>query len=188
MPIKHHSASTIRTALWITLFSIMGATACSTPSTPTESKTAPAPSATPVLTTQGYGDIRFGDKMSQIPESVRASMKRPIPKDERECTFIEFTQYPNILFMLENDTFTRADMRGNIPNDLKLLIGMSSEEVLRRYPQAVVTQHKYVETGHYLTIWAPDKRSAFVLEEENGRITQIRSGLEPSVSYVEGCS
>lgn len=90
--------------------------------------------------------------------------------------------------MVENDVITRADLRQNLPNSLNVTFNMSSAEILKRHPNAVVTKHKYDEAGHYLTLSAPDRRSAFVLEESKGRITEIRSGLLPSVKYVEGCA
>jgi len=119
---------------------------------------------------------------------LRTDIKRPIPAEERGCSYVEFKRYPDVAFMVENDIITRADLSKTQPNSLGASFGMTSAEILKRHPNAVVTKHKYDEAGHYLTLSAPDRRSAFVLEESKGRITEIRSGLLPSVKYVEGCA
>ena len=167
--------------------SIIGLAACTTGSQYPSAQTQPIPAA-PTLSMQGYGEIQFGEKLSQLPQALRDSMKQPIAPEERGCAYVAFTRYPNILFMVENDVITRADLRQNLPNSLNVTFNMSSAEVLKRHPSAVITEHKYDEAGHYLTLSAPDRRSAFVLEESKGRITEIRSGLLPSVKYVEGCA
>ena len=167
--------------------SIIGLAACMTGSQYPSAQTQPIPAA-PTLSMQGYGDIQFGEKLSQLPQALRDSMKQPIAPEERGCAYVAFTRYPNILFMVENDVITRADLRQSLPNSLNVTFNMSSAEVLKRHPSAVITEHKYDETGHYLTVSAPDRRTAFVLEESKGRITAIRAGLNPSVNYVEGCS
>ena len=167
--------------------SIIGLAACTTGSQYPSAQTQPIPAA-PTLSMQGYGEIQFGEKLSQLPQALRDSMKQPIAPEERECAYVAFARYPNILFMVENDVITRADLRQSLPNSLNVTFNMSSAEVLKRHPSAVITEHKYDETGHYLTVSAPDRRTAFVLEESKGRITAIRAGLNPSVNYVEGCS
>ena len=167
--------------------SIIGLAACTTGSQYPSAQTQPIPAA-PTLSMQGYGEIQFGEKLSQLPQALRDSMKQPIAPEERECAYVAFARYPNILFMVENDVITRADLRQSLPNSLNVSFNMSSAEVLKRHPSAVITEHKYDETGHYLTVSAPDRRTAFVLEESKGRITAIRAGLNPSVNYVEGCS
>lgn len=167
--------------------SIIGLAACTTGSQYPSAQTQPIPAA-PTLSMQGYGEIQFGEKLSQLPQALRDSMKQPIAPEERECAYVAFARYPNILFMVENDVITRADLRQSLPNSLNVTFNMSSAEVLKRHPSAVITEHKYDKTGHYLTVSAPDRRTAFVLEESKGRITAIRAGLNPSVNYVEGCS
>ena len=167
--------------------SIIGLAACTTGSQYPSAQTQPIPAA-PTLSMQGYGEIQFGEKLSQLPQALRDSMKQPIATEELECAYVAFARYPNILFMVENDVITRADLRQSLPNSLNVTFNMSSAEVLKRHPSVVITEHKYDETGHYLTVSAPDRRTAFVLEESKGRITAIRAGLNPSVNYVEGCS
>ena len=161
------------------------------PSKPTATQsTTPPPKtiATPMLSTSGYGAIRFGGQLNQLPQDIRASLKHPIDPAEFECTFVEFKRYPNVIFMVESGIITRADLLKNQPNSLDATFNMSSAKLRSRYPNMQVSQHEYEEKGHYLTLPTANKKSAFVLEEVKGRITAIRAGLQPSVSYVEGCA
>lgn len=190
-----HSTRT-RIAQTILLGSALGIIGCSTPPqhatsipAPRTEPTAPKNTASPLaLSTSGYGAIRFGSKLNQLPADILSTLKHPIDPDEFECTYVEFKRYPNVAFMVESGIITRADLLKNQPNTLGATLGMSSTQIRKRYPSMVVTQHEYEEKGHYLTFSTPNKKSAFVLEEVLGRITAIRAGLQPSVSYVEGCA
>ena len=158
-------------------------------SEPTAQSTTPPPKtvAAPMLSTSGYGAIRFGGKLNQLPQDIRASLKHSIDPAEFECTFVEFKRYPNVMFMVESGIITRADLLKNQPNSLDATFNMSSAKLRSRHPNMQVSQHEYEEKGHYLTFPTANKKSAFVLEEVKGRITAIRAGLQPSVSYPEGC-
>lgn len=138
------------------------------------------------LTDQSYGIIQFGSKLIEIEATLGEKAKGET--GDLGCDFVTFKKYPGIKFMIEDGVVTRADIMDiSISNNLKIKIGMALNEVKKRYPNVTITPHQYDPTGHYLIFKSEDKKRAIVFEESDGKITDARAGLEPSVEYVEGC-
>lgn len=90
--------------------------------------------------------------------------------------------------MVENGILTRADLTdSSIRNAPGIKMGTTLDEVKRRYLKVIVEPHKYDPTGHYVIFKSKDGKRAIVFEEGDGRITDVRGGLEPAVESVEGC-
>jgi hypothetical protein len=145
----------------------------------------------------GYGPAAFlGNE-----ESVRQSFGRPMAaKPEKlepgACYYLR-AETPQakgygIRFMFEGDKFVRYDVDdASIVAPGGLVVGMSADAVLAAFPGQVESQpHKYVEGGKVFIV-APesggDARLMFEIDA-TGHITQWRMGVQPQVSYVEGCS
>jgi hypothetical protein len=60
-------------------------------------------------------------------------------------------------------------------------------DLQKRHPTMVVEPHQYDPGGHYLTFATRGGKAAIVMEEADGKVTNIRGGLIPAVQYVEGC-
>ncbi len=138
----------------------------------------------PVLTFEGYGAIRFG---MSVPEARQAAGGKAHDLASQECHYATFSRYTHARFMVEAGRITRVETDKAAVNALGLKIGMTLEEVRRRYPDASITAHKYDEHGHYLFFASPSGTTAIVAEESAGRVTRVRAGLLPAVQYVEGC-
>lgn len=137
-----------------------------------------------LLSPQGYGPIQFGMKIEAAEAAVKQSVTGKYSRSG--CDYVQFKQYPNLRFMIEDGVVTRADAKKGVKNSANIQAGMSLKQVKKMYPQAVIEPHKYDDEGHYVILSAPGNR-AIVLEESKGKITDIRAGLKPSVEYVEGC-
>ncbi|NML60888.1 hypothetical protein HHL21_07275 [Massilia sp. RP-1-19] len=159
--------------------------ACKEPP-PAEAAPRAAASASPVLSTQGYGPVRFGAKLSDM-EQLLGEKSQPPGVQDPACSSIRFDKLPGVRFMVENGVLTRADADAGLPNELGLAVGDTLEQAKKKHPAIVIGPHKYVPDGHYLTVRGADARTAIVMEDDGKRITKIRAGLEPAVSYVEGC-
>lgn len=171
--------------LILTMIALLTLAACKEP--PPVDAAPPAPvSSNPVLSTQGYGQVRFGAKLSDVEQTLGEQGKPP-GKKEPACSSVRFDQLPGVRFMVENGVVTRADADGGTPNELGLAVGDTLDQARKKHPAIVIGPHKYVPAGHYLTVRGADAKSAIVMEEDGQRITKIRAGLEPAVSYVEGC-
>jgi len=139
-----------------------------------------------VLTDQSYGIVRFGSKLVEVEKKLGERAKGQT--GDQGCDFVTFKRYPGIKFMVEKGILTRADVTdSSIPNSLGIKIGTTLDEVKRRYPKVIVEPHQYDPTGHYVIFKSKDRKRAIVFEEGDGRITDVRAGLEPSAEYVEGC-
>jgi hypothetical protein len=139
----------------------------------------------PLLTSHRYGAIDFGVALADAEAKLQ---QKAGPKIEGEgCNYVTFAMYPDIRFMVENGIVTRADAGPSIANTTGFSIGANSADLKAANPQIRVEPHKYEPTGSYLILSSFDSKSALVFEENNGVITQVRGGVEPSVQYVEGC-
>lgn len=67
-----------------------------------------------------------------------------------------------------------------------IAVGASFVEVKAKYPAATVEPHKYVPGGHYLTLKNPDGSKAVLLEEADGKITEIRAGTSALGAIYRG--
>lgn len=146
----------------------------------------PGCSKGPILSDKSYGIVTFGVNLVEVKRKLRENPGKNT--GETECYYITLDAYPHIKFMVENGIITRADIVSDgVSNSLGVKMGDQFTEVQRRFPAAQLRPHKYEPTGHYLIFKSSDERRAIVLEALDGRITNIRGGLEPSVEYVEGC-
>jgi hypothetical protein len=139
-----------------------------------------------VLTDQSYGVVRFGSKLLEVEKKLAEKAKGHT--GDQGCDFVTFKKYPGVKFMVEKGVVTRADVTdSSIPNSLGIKNGTTLDEVKRIYPKVIVEPHQYDPTGHYLIFKSKDGKRAIVFEEGDGKITDVRAGMEPSVEYVEGC-
>lgn len=138
-----------------------------------------------ILSPRGYGNIQFGTKLTDVESRLKESAE---PRNrEFDCAFVQFKKHPGVRFMVENGIVTRADVAPNIPNSSGVRVGTRLSEVKRRFPEVKVEPHKYDEHGHYLSLPTADGKAALLFEEGDGRVTDVRAGLFPSVAFVEGC-
>lgn len=144
-----------------------------------------ATAAGQTLSPDGYGKIRFGDRLATAEKRL-GQRAMPRPRD-RACSMVRFKRYPRVSFMVEQGRITRADARTIVPNSAGVTPGMQVEEVLRRHPQARTGPHKYDPDGKYL-ILRKGTGKALVFETSKNRLKKVRAGLKPAVDYVEGCS
>ncbi len=137
------------------------------------------------LSPDGYGKIRFGDRLVTAEKRL-GQRATPRPR-ERACSIVRFKRYPRVSFMVEQGRITRADAKTVVPNSAGVTAAMQPEEVLRRHPHARLEPHKYDEDGKYL-ILRKGTGKALIFETSKNKLKRVRAGLKPAVDYVEGCS
>ncbi|NML63474.1 hypothetical protein HHL21_20765 [Massilia sp. RP-1-19] len=166
-----------------------GTPASTTPVTPVADTPAGASAgriARPVLSAQGYGPVRFGDKLSAVEQKLEEKSV-PLGENDPACSSVRFNQVPGARFMVEKGIVTRADADAGTPNELGLAVGDTLAQAKKKYPAIEVGPHKYLPAGHYLSVRSDSPKAAIIMEEDGKHITKIRAGLEPAVSYVEVC-
>lgn len=144
-----------------------------------------SPANAETLSPQGYGQIKFGTKIEIVEKQLKQAASPQ--KREFDCDFVKFEKYPGLVFMVEEGVITRADAEKTIKNSAGVAVGSTLRQVKRAHPNIRTEPHKYDDNGHYLILSTTDNRSALVFEESNGKVTEVRAGIKPSVEYVEGC-
>ena len=137
------------------------------------------------LSPHGYGLIRFGQSLKHAETILN---EHPIIFDPAEsCTYVEFLKYRNVRFMVEDGVITRADVTAAVQNTSGIKVGMSIAKAKHIQPRLKVKPHHYDPEGYYLTLSSQRSRFALVFETDKFKITDVRGGMKPSVTYVEGC-
>lgn len=143
--------------------------------------------AGPTLSATSYGAIRFSERVEIVEKRLQERVPPPINAEEAHCRLFEFKAYPQMIFMIEDGVITRAGTSAPIPTSIGMTVGSSVKTIRRNFPGVKIEPHAYDPAGHYLTLKTENQKAAIVMEESGGRITEIRGGLIPSVTYVEGC-
>lgn len=163
------------------------AAAARAPAPVPEPAPSPAPASTPApitLTAESIGPVRFGMTLAEAEAAVKEKAGgKPTP----DCTYVRFKALPDVHLMVENGLVMRADIKGSVANTTGFKAGDDPGAVRARYPNAGISPHKYVEGGHDIRIPAKGD-AALIFEDDGKKITSVRGGKEPNVSYVEGCS
>jgi hypothetical protein len=136
------------------------------------------------LSPDGYGDIRFGDRLDTAERRlVQRAAPRPV---DPACSMVRFKKYPDVRFMVEEGRITRADAPNVVRNSAGITPTMSVEQALRQQKGLRVEKHKYDNDGQYL-ILEQGKQKALIFEAKNGRLQRVHAGVKPAVEYVETC-
>ena len=143
-----------------------------------------ATASSQVLSPDGYGKIRFGQRLDQVERTLgQRATSRPL---DPSCSIVRFQRYPQVSFMVEHGVIVRADARTVVRNSAGITERMSASDALRQTPAMRSERHKYDEQGQYL-ILAQGEDKALIFESSKGKLTTMRAGLKPAVDYVEMC-
>jgi hypothetical protein len=148
------------------------------------------------LLLNGLGDVSIGLTVAETAKAAGiklVSLNESLPKEA--CYYVKPQKgFKDIGFMVIDGKIARIDVwsGSKITTLSGAQIGDSEARIKSLYPgQIKVTPHEYVTGGHYLTFTPKDKADKnyrLVFETDGKRVTQMRSGKLPEVSYIEGCS
>jgi hypothetical protein len=147
------------------------------------------------LLLNGIGDIPIG---LTVAETAKAAGIKFVPLDDSSpkeaCYYVKPQSLKDVGFMVIDGKVARVDVwsKSKVTTLRGAKIDDSEARIKSLYPgQIKVTPHEYVTGGHYLTFTPKDKADKnyrLVFETDGKRVTQMRSGKLPEVSYIEGCS
>lgn len=98
---------------------------------------------------------------------------------------------PGVRYTLAGEVITRIETRDPRYSTLSgLHVGDTVARAQQVYGRRLVaTPHPYFDHGKVLSVYAPDRRFALVMEaNDQGRIITLRGGRLPEVGWLEGCS
>lgn len=139
-----------------------------------------------VLSDQSIGPVAFGAPLAQVEISVGQAVRLD-EVDNPECGYVTFEAVPKVRFMVEKGVIVRADVDSQIANTHGIRVGDTEGALKEKFANLKVESHEFAPGGHVFTLPGQGK-SAMVMESDGAKITSIRAGLQPAVSYSEGCS
>jgi len=147
------------------------------------------------LAINGIGPVRVGMTVPQAAAAAGVSLVVHYAGSDN-CYYLRPQDVPkDLAFMVIDNQIARVDIEreSRIKTVSGAKIGDSEARIKSLYPgQIRVTNHQYVEGGHYLTFVpkdTADKNYRLVFETGvDGQVTTFRSGKLPEVEYVEGCA
>jgi len=145
------------------------------------------------LSEEGLGQIQIG---MNLTDAVNMGLLNENPTMNTQCDFV----FPavgagipdGVSVMVVKGKIARIDVdTGSVTTEDGAKIGDTEDHIKSIYGDEVkVEPHKYIESGHYMTV-AGDSASAgkaLVFETDGKRVTMFRGGRLPEVKWVEGCS
>lgn len=141
-----------------------------------------------VVRETGVGPVKIGMTLGQLKAALHEKLVEQDSGSEG-CYYVTATGHDHISFMIEDGKIVRVDVdeRG-IPASSGLQVGDSEVRAQKIYgPKLKVTEHKYVDTGHYLTVRSEDGKYGIRFETDKGKITTFYAGTYEAIQYVEGC-
>jgi hypothetical protein len=146
------------------------------------------------ISTAGYGPARLGMTVDEAAQALGVDLIAvdPVIFDDSACLYL--TPKPDIaglLIMVSDGIVVRFDVSngGSIKTRSGLGIGDPEEKVMSVLGPAVAVQPHFYGglPDHYLTMWSTDHKSAVRFETDKGKVALFYAGLDPQVTFVEGC-
>jgi len=141
-----------------------------------------------VVRYDGVGPVQIGMTLDQLS----ATLHEKLTEDESgsdSCFYVHARSHDHLAFMIEDGCVSRVDVDApGIRTFAGIQVGDSEAHARRVYGTKMeVTEHQYIDTGHYLTLRSADGRHGVRFETDKGKIASFCAGTYESIQYVEGC-
>lgn len=141
------------------------------------------------ITENGFGPLRAGMSVAEAAAAVGGQFAAA-PGALPECSYATWPAAPSgVRVMLVNDTVARIEVTdATAKTEGGARVGDNEGRINSLYAGKVLMMpHKYT-TGKYLVITQPgDTLHRIVFETDGQAVTELRSGREPEVQWVEKC-
>ena len=153
------------------------------------------------LRLDGIGPVRVGMTPAEASIAAHTTIRVTGPDIGTDCRYAQAADGPvGLAFMVVGGRIVRVDVWASPPHPgpspVATLsgahLGSGEDEVKALYPGRIkVTQHPYLQTGHYLVYTpqdAADRDFSLIFETDGQRVTSFRSGYARNVGQIEGCA
>ena len=136
----------------------------------------------------GMGPLKIGMTLPQLSAALHQKLSEEESGNDA-CFYVYASGHEHVGFMIEDGKLTRIDVDApGIKTATGIEVGDSATRPRQVYGSKLkVTEHKYIDTGHYLTDRSSDGRYGIRFEEDKGKITTFYAGTYEAIQYVEGC-
>jgi hypothetical protein len=140
------------------------------------------------LRPDGYGRVKIGMTETELSRALKVKVE-PDQDDSEYCFYVSSPKYPNISFMVEDKRLARIDVdKPGITTPEGIGVGDTEKRAKQVYGRRLkVEPHKYLDDGHYLTVYTADRKYATRFETDGEKITMFYAGRAKSIKYIEGC-
>jgi hypothetical protein len=123
---------------------------------------------------------------------LSAALHQELAADERGeqgCFYINARGHDSVSFMIIDGHVARVEVGApGVKTSTGIQVGDSEAQVQKVYGAKLkMTEHTYIDTGHYLTVRSADGRYGVRFETDKGKITMFYAGKYDAIQYVEGC-
>jgi hypothetical protein len=141
-----------------------------------------------VVREDGVGPVKIGMTVAQLSATLHQKLGEQESGSDN-CFYVTASGYKHLGFMIEDGRLTRVDVTmAGIATTAGIQVGDSEAHARQVYGLTMkVSPHKYVDTGHYLTVRSADGRYGVRFETDKGKITGYYAGKYDAIQYVEGC-
>jgi outer membrane protein assembly factor BamE (lipoprotein component of BamABCDE complex) len=144
-----------------------------------------------VVSYNSFGPVKIGMTLSQVAKVLGVPVTRDIGYEGNECYYASPKRgFKDIAFMMSGQRIVRVDIDSKeYATDRGARVGDTEAKIKRLYTGRVkVSQHPYVDSGHYLEVEFEGGKYSLIFETDGKRVTRFRGGRSPEVGYIEGCS
>jgi hypothetical protein len=151
------------------------------------------------LTTQskvainGIGAVKVGMNVPQAAQAANTKLVVEYFPDSYSCYYLQAEgKLEGVGLMVTDNRISRIDIDNpKITTISGAKVGDTEQKIKSLYPgQIQVTRHKYLLSGHYLTLIPKDpadKNFRVIFETDGKKVIRYRAGKLPEVEYVERC-
>ena len=138
-----------------------------------------------------FGPAKIGMTVSQAAKVLGVPVTRDAGYEGNDCYYASPKRgFKDIAFMMSGQRIVRIDIDSKeYATDRGARVGDTEAQIKRLYKGKVkVSQHPYVDNGHYLEVEFGGGKYSLIFETDGKRVTRFRAGRSPEVGYIEGCS
>ena len=156
-----------------------------------------------ILTFTGLGPVRIGMTVPQAEEALGAKFEPMDTEIESEnCWTTRRADHvdPLVTYMIWKTKIVRIDVDNGEPGKDEFVVppvvtpegirvGATEQVVKQTYGARLrISPHHYMEDdGHYMEIFAKDRRYGLLFESTYGKVVGLRAGRKDAIRLVEGC-
>jgi hypothetical protein len=148
------------------------------------------PAARFSVSPNSFGPVKVGMTTAQGSKALGVRLTRGADQ-ENECYYVSpKTGFKGVAFMMIKHRIARIDIDDKrYATDRGARVGDTESRIKQVYKgQVRISQHPYLDTGHYLRIDMKGKNLSLIFETDGKRVTSYRVGRSAEVGYIEGCS
>lgn len=137
------------------------------------------------LSPDGLPPLTLGMTVAQAGKALGQPLEVDYADEAKACGQVLDPRYRTTALMFVDGKLARIDVRRRGLSFNGVSVGSTEAEVRAAFPKLTVEPHKYTD-GRYLNVKL-SPTTGVVFETDKAKVTRLRLGSFPAVSWVEGC-